>query len=158
MTTKANITIRKRNDRVRTSITFPDKTMAKQSFADECNINTIMSKYQKTGLIDHVNRVAGSYGDFTSVQDYQLSLNQVIQAQDAFDQLPSTVRKRFGNNPSELMAFLQDPDNRDEAVKLGLVEAPPPQPKEPDKARQEGSESPPRKDQGAEPPPPNKGP
>lgn len=117
-----------RNDRVRTSITFPDQTMAKQSFADECNINTIMLKYQKTGLIDHVQRMQGSYGDFTSVQDYQLSLNQVIEAQDAFDQLPATIRKRFANQPSELMAFLSDPANRDEAIKLGLVEPPPPPP------------------------------
>lgn len=132
--------------------------MAKQSFADECNINNIMSKYQRTGLIDHVAKVQGSYGDFTSVQDYQLSLNQVIEAQDAFDELPSSVRKRFGNNPAELMAFLSDPDNREEAVKLGLVEPPPPKPKEPAKARQEPPDGGDQGDKGAEPPPPNKGP
>lgn len=100
--------------------------MAKQAFKDECDINTIMSKYAKTGLIEHVQRVQGSYGDFTSVQDYQLSLNQVIEAQEAFDHLPAKIRARFNNDPSHLMAFIQNADNYDEAVKLGLVE-----PKEP---------------------------
>lgn len=136
----------------RLAITFPEITMAKQSFRDECDINTIMSKYQKTGLIDHVQKFQGSYGDFTNTVDYQLSLNQVIEAQDAFDQLPSSVRKRFSNQPSELMAFLSDPDNRDEAVKLGLVPAPPPQPKEPAKARPEASEKPTSTTKEAEPP------
>lgn len=128
MSTK--VKIRKPYDKTeRLALNFPKPTMAKQSFKDECNINTIMAKYQNTGLIDHVAKVQGAYGDFTSVQDYQLSLNQVIAAQDAFDELPSAVRKRFANNPSELMAFLSDKENHDEAVKLGLIpkpSAPPP--------------------------------
>lgn len=111
---------------VRTSISFPEKTMAKQSFRDETNINTIMQRYQTTGIIEHVSKVQGSYGDFSNVQDYQLSLNQVIEAQAAFDQLPAQIRKRFANDPAHLMSFLQDPDNLDEAVRLGLVEKPAP--------------------------------
>lgn len=127
--------------------------MAKQSFKEECNINTIMAKYKSTGLITHVKDVQGAYGDFTSVQDYQLSLNQVIEAQAAFDLLPAAVRKRFGNQPTQLMAFLDDPANRDEAVKLGLVEpAPlPPQPEAP-QGRPEASEKPTSATKGAEPP------
>lgn len=127
---------------VRSSITFPEKTMAKQAFKDECDINTIMSKYQKTGLIEHVQKVQGSYGDFTSVQDYQLSLNQVIEAQEAFEHLPAKIRARFQNDPSHLMSFLEDAANRDEAIALGLVEpSSPPQPEAP-AARPEGAEPP----------------
>lgn len=147
--TKKPLIIRKPyNDRVRTSITFPEKTMAKQSFKDECNINNIMSKYANTGLIDHVQKVQGSYGDFTSVADYQLSLNQVIDAQNAFDELPAALRKRFGNNPSQLMEFLSDASNQDEAVKLGLIEpkSPPPQPEKKAAPPPSGeSETPPKK-------------
>lgn len=121
-TTKVKIR-RPYDDSQPTSITFPETTMAKQSFAGECDINTIMAKYERTGLIDHVNKVQSAYGDFTSVQDYQLCLNQVIEAQDAFDELPSRVRERFANDPSRLMEFVQDEANYDEAVKLGLVPA-----------------------------------
>lgn len=119
-------------DRAAKPIVFPPNTMAKQSFKAECDINTIMSKYQKTGLIEHVQKFQGSYGDFTSVADYQLSLNQVLDAQNAFDALPSSIRARFQNNPGAMLAFLEDPSNRDEAVRLGLVEpTPPPPPKAP---------------------------
>lgn len=117
---------------VRTSIIFPKETMAKQSFKDETNINTIMRKYENGHAIEHVSRVQGAYGDFTNVQSYQLSLNQVIEAQEAFDQLPAMIRKRFNNDPAHLMTFLEDPSNLDEAVKLGLVErkTPPDPPQE----------------------------
>lgn len=111
---------------VRQPLLFSEKTLAKQSFQDECDINTIMAKYQKTGLIEHVQKIQGSYGDFTSVQDYQLSLNQVIAAQEAFDDLPAKIRERFANDPSHLMAFINDEKNLDEAIRLGLVVAPEP--------------------------------
>ena len=110
------------------SITFPDETETIQSAMDECDINNIMSRYEKTGILQHVQNIEGAYGDFTNVQDYQLSLNQVIAAQEAFEQLPSRIRERFGNDPAHLMTFLQDDANREEAIKLGLVpepEAPP---------------------------------
>lgn len=144
---------------VRQQVRFPSPSMAKQSFKAECDINTIMSKYQKTGLIDHVQRVQGSYGDFTSVQDYQLSLNQVMDAHEAFMELPAAVRRRFDNDPAHLMSFLQDPNNRDEAVRLGLVEPPStPQPKEAPAASSEPPGQAATPDQQATPAPPNKGP
>lgn len=158
MSTKVKIR-RPYDPSVRTSIKFPNQTMAKQSFRDETNINIIMAKYQKTGLIEHVQKVQGSYGDFTSVQDYQLSLNQVIEAQEAFDQLPAKIRKRFHNDPSHLMSFLQDKNNLDEAIALGLVEpSPDPQPKEPAKGSSEPPGGEATSDQQAKPAPPNKGP
>lgn len=130
------------DDRVRLSITFPDETMAMQSFKEECDINTILAKYNKTGILEHVQKVQGSYGDFTNVQEYQLNLNQVIAAQDAFDALPAKIRERFANDPARLMTFLNDEKNLDEAVSLGLVEAPePPQAQSPSPAKK-GSKEP----------------
>ena len=38
-------------------------SLTKQSFKDECNINNIMSKYMKDGLIGHVNKHQGRYDD-----------------------------------------------------------------------------------------------
>lgn len=131
--------IRKPYDRSPSTITFPETTMTKQSFQAECDINTIMDKYKVTGLVQHVQAVQGSYGDFTSVQDYQLTLNQVIAAQEAFDQLPSKIRLRFNNDPAHLMAFLSDQDNQEEAIRLGLAERKPTPPKPEEKP---GSASP----------------
>jgi len=38
--------------------------------------------------------------------------------------LPSKIRDRFGNDPSQLLSFLADSSNKDEAISLGLVSAP----------------------------------
>jgi len=149
--TEKQIKIRKPySPHARLSVTFSRPTMAKQSFKAECDINTIMSQYQKTGLITHVREVQGAYGDFSNVEGYQLSLNQVIAAQEAFDQLPAAMRKRFGNQPSQLMQFLEDPRNLEEAAKLGLVEPPRPKPeKKAPAAPAEPPEGAPSKKEGA---------
>lgn len=116
--------------RKRLQLIFPDDGLTQQNFREETDINNIMSKFAKTGLVDHVNKVQGSYGDFSTVQDYQLHLDQVMAANDAFMALPSKIRARFDNDPSHLLAFVGDPRNRDEAIALGLIDpAPPPPPK-----------------------------
>ena len=78
----------------------PGKT--KQEFAEECNINTIMNRYMKTGQIDHVRKHGGSYGDVTS-QDFQECMDIVIDAQNMFADLPSGVRNLCENDPAKFL-------------------------------------------------------
>jgi len=54
-------------------------------------------------------------------------MNTIIAAQRAFEALPAKIRDRFANSPERFLAFLADPDNLDEAVKLGLVNKPEPE-------------------------------
>ena len=49
----------------------------------------------------------------------------MIAADAAFMAFPSSVRDRFGNDPSALFAFVHDSSNRDEAISLGLIGPPP---------------------------------
>lgn len=98
-------------------------SMTKQSHKDECDINRIMSKYQKTGIITHVAKYAARYGEASDI-DYQTALNTVMEAQQMFADLPSTVRKRFDNDPAEFLQFVSDPGNVEEMRQLGLVEVP----------------------------------
>lgn len=99
-----------------------DDGMTHQSFQDECDINKIMKRYQDTGMIEHVREISTNYGDFSNVDDYQTALNKVISAQESFDALPAEIRKRFKNDPAELIDFMNDPKNAQEAVQLGLLE------------------------------------
>ena len=57
----------------------------------------------------------------------------VIAAAEAFAALPSRVRQRFNNDPAELLEFLADESNREEAVFLGLIEKPEPQESAPER-------------------------
>lgn len=111
------------HDRVTVKFTKPSR--AKQEFKAECDINSIMARYAKTGLLEHVNRYQGQYGDFSQVVDYQEALNLVSEAQHAFQSLPASIRSRFDNNPGKYLSFVQDPSNSAELVKMGLAVKPP---------------------------------
>ncbi len=97
------------------------QSATKQSFKKECDINHIMAKYQKTGLVDHFNENKPQYGFVTAV-DFRGSLELVRAAQDQFAGLPSSVRRRFDESPAEFLAFCEDPANREEAAVLGLLD------------------------------------
>ena len=98
-----------------------DASLAQQHFKDECDINTILQKFNITGLLPE-QTLSPRYGDFTGIGDYHTALNRVIAAQDEFDALPAQIRARFNNDPAQLIEFLENSDNRPEAEKLGLVE------------------------------------
>jgi phage internal scaffolding protein len=106
---------------------IPGRT--EQCHKKDCDIDVILRKYDKTGLVTHVNRATAEYGDYTEINEYQEALNMVIRAQDAFDELPSKVRKKFNHDPGAFFEYATDPSNYDGMVELGLanpkpVEAP----------------------------------
>lgn len=112
-----------RTDRV--TFTCDPKSLTHQSMAPECDINKIMLKWQKTGVVEHVTEFGGQYGDFTNLpQDYQASMNAVIAAETMFQTLPSSLRKRFDNNPGAFLDFVSDKKNKEELEKLGLAKKP----------------------------------
>lgn len=100
------------------------ETMTKQSMSAECDINNIMAKYEKTGIINHARTIEGRYGDFVGAPEFHEAMNQVLRAEAMFAELPSSLRKRFGNDPAEFLAFAQDPANQEEIYDLGLAERP----------------------------------
>lgn len=102
-----------------------EEGLTKQSFKDECDINNIMKRYNATGDISHLNMRMPEYGDFSSPVDFQSALNTVMESEAMFADLPAHLRDRFGNDPKQLLEFLADDANREEAVSLGIVQAPP---------------------------------
>lgn len=107
--------------------------LTKQSFKDECDVNFIMDKWKRTGIIpaESVGKMRPSYGDFTNPNDYMEACNRVLDANEAFASLPAFLRDRFANEPANLIAFLADSNNQDEAIKLGLAQAPIPEGEKP---------------------------
>ena len=49
-------------------------------------------------------------------------MNQIIAAQEAFNSLPSDIRKKFDNDPAEFLEFVSDEKNNDEMIQMGLKE------------------------------------
>lgn len=94
-----------------------------QSEAPACDINAMMAKYQKTGVIPQSQRKP-QYGDFSNVMDFMTAKTIVNNATQWFDTLPPLIRKRFRNDPAEYLEFMGIEENRAEAEELGLVERP----------------------------------
>ncbi len=104
------------------------KSLTKQSFRDECDANSIMARWHKTGQVDHINSNPPRYGDFDTADSYLEALLKVQAAEAEFQNLSAEVRDRMNNDPAVFMGFMQDPENLDEAVELGLVQKPAPPP------------------------------
>ncbi len=93
----------------------------KQSFRDATDINKIVARFERTGLLEHVNKNPGTYADVSNLRDYPSALRLIKRGNDLFDALPSNLRSRFDNDPARLISFLDDPKNKEEAIKLGLL-------------------------------------
>lgn len=119
---------------------FHDVSLTEQHHKNDCDVNQILKRYLKTGILDSRNVKTPMYGDFSfAPSDYRQAVELLEEARSRFLALPSEVRERFGNDPGAVLDFLNDPANRDEAVKLGLVSAPVKTEVEPEPAQNENN-------------------
>lgn len=109
---------------VETGLVCDDPSLAQQQFKDECDINTILERFNVTGQLP-VSPLQPQFGDFSGVTDYQSALNAVLEAEESFAALPARVRERFANDPAAFVDFCLDAANRDEMKALGLIEGAP---------------------------------
>lgn len=119
-----NITRDPKTGRIRVQTVNDQPSMTQQQHKEAVNVNNIIKKYHKTGMITHLAKTKGVYGDFTKVKDYQTAVAQVMYAHESFMGLSSEIRTRFNNDPGELLKFIGDKKNFDEAVALGIIEKP----------------------------------
>lgn len=95
----------------------------KTNFKDQVNINKIMSRANRTGQIPFEDKER-TFADVSDIGDYRESLEKIKNADAEFMELPSDVRSRFSNDPGQLIDFIKDPKNIDEARELGLARMP----------------------------------
>lgn len=125
----------------RQQLTFTGPGRTKQSFKDECDINIIMARYEQSGVLEHINQNGPRYLD-VSAFDYQDAMLTVAAANSLFEELPARLRDKFGNDPAQLLAFVHDPKNLDESVKMGFIDPTKlPPPKESPKPAQNAGEA-----------------
>lgn len=116
------------HDSSKFGLDFSDEvSLTHQSMSADCDINNIMKRFEKTGVLDHINNRQGDYADFLSAEDYHSSMLKVVEAQDMFSSLPASIRSRFENDPAQFLDFVHNPDNRDEMASMGLLDNPVPQ-------------------------------
>lgn len=102
-----------------------EPSLTKQEFTAECDINTIMARFVSSGydptVLPMTSRKA-IYGDFTAApESYHAALNYVKGTERAFMELPADIRARFDNDPQKFLNFVDNPDNQQELIDMGLA-------------------------------------
>lgn len=110
-----------------------EPSLTRQEFAEECDINSIMKRYEGHDIGSIMRRdVTPTYIDFSDVPDNLMDyLEMQKNAENAFMTLPAAVRREFDNNALEFVAFASDPGNLEQMRTWGLAPPAPPQPPEP---------------------------
>ena len=101
-------------------------SLTQQHMKDETDIRKIIEKYDRTGLIGHVQRGIAQYGDFSEVNEYREALDLVANANASFAELPSAIREKFGNDAGAFFEFATNPENIEEMQEMGLAPKPDP--------------------------------
>jgi phage internal scaffolding protein len=97
-----------------------DDSLTQQQFKEESDINTIVDRFLKSGVLPTAASMP-QYVDYEGVFDFQSAMNVVKAADDNFMRLDAKVRARFNNSPQAFLEFFSNPDNAEEAVRLGLA-------------------------------------
>ena len=123
------------------------ESMTQEQFAEESEINNIIRSHDRNGVIEHINRGNAIYGDFSNITDFSEALDQIREAQNEFQQIPSEIREKFQNDAGQFFKFASNPDNIQELRNLGLANPEPsvamptepaiPQPVEPQNSKGE---------------------
>jgi phage internal scaffolding protein len=114
-------------ERKRVVSSIVGESMAKQSFKNECDMNRIIAKFRKTGMIDHIRESGGRFIDVPENLDFQTAQNVMAKATSMFEELPSDLRKKFDNDVQTFMDYVNNPENEDGMRELGLLKPKAPQ-------------------------------
>ncbi len=87
-----------------------DDGRTKQSFKNSTDINKILHKAQKTGVISHLAKYEPLYGEFGAF-DFTEAQNTLARADTMFNELPHEVRSEFDQSPQKFFDFVNKPEN-----------------------------------------------
>ena len=102
-----------------------------QAGAEDADINVIIRRMGLMGIMPDPLDLS-FYQDASNLPDLRAVLEYGRDAEAAFLALPPDIRKRFHHSPAELWEFVLDENNREEAIRIGLI----------DKQAPEGSQGP----------------
>lgn len=97
----------------------PSRT--KQSAEPETNIKQIFSRFQATGEMTHISNALMAYRDMSDLPDLESAMNIVANANSLFAELPAHIRKRVGHDAANFLPFIDDPENLEECIELGIL-------------------------------------
>lgn len=83
--------------------------MTQQQFKEDCDVNNIMERYFRTGVLDHIAQNEPQYGmmdgkTFTELQ------NEIAAAKSLFESLPARARAHFEHEVTQFLDYVASED------------------------------------------------
>lgn len=128
------------------------ESKVQEQFADACQTDTIIRKYNMMGVNPFIATGGSQYLDTTQIPSFIVAQNAQIRVKEYFEGLPADIRLEFNNDPMQFAEVVSDPQNADYLRDIGVL-APLPADKEGDKqpaSRGDISETPPLSSSGSE--------
>lgn len=100
-------------------------SLTRQEFAEECDINSLMSRYDAHVIGGPGNMPAAQpfYADFSNIPDTLLGYMEFMDmAEEQFMRLPAAVRREFDNSAHHFVEFASNPANLEQMRSWGLAE------------------------------------
>lgn len=111
--------MRKSNGK-KTGICFKDSpTLTEQHHKESVSIQTIVQQHAVTGMLP-LNRSQPQFADMSNVPDYHQAQIIIAETNEMFEAVPSDIRKDFDNDPAKFLAFIENPDNKEQIEAYGL--------------------------------------
>lgn len=106
-------------------IKFKLPSMTQQHEKYETDIHNILLKHstpEALAMYGNGRAQKAFYGDFSEMPSFDQVMQMQARATEYFEGLPSSIRAQFHNDSSTFIKFLGNPENHEQAVKLGLLE------------------------------------
>jgi phage internal scaffolding protein len=103
------------------------ESKVQEQFADACQTDNIIRKYNAMGVNPFVSTGSSQYLDTTQIPDFLVAQNAQVKVKEFFEGLPSDIRLEFNNDPMQFAEVVSDPKNTDYLREIGVLEPLPPE-------------------------------
>lgn len=97
------------------------ESVVQEQFADSCQTDTIIRKYNMMGVNPFISSGNSQYLDTTQIPDFVCAQNAQIKVKEYFEGLPSDIRLEFNNDPAQFAEAVLDPQNADYLREIGVL-------------------------------------
>ena len=97
------------------------ESKVQEQFADACQTDTIIRKYNMMGVNPFIASGSSQYLDTTEIPSFVAAQNAQVKVKEFFDGLPSDIRLEFNNDPMQFAEVVSDPRNADYLREIGVL-------------------------------------
>lgn len=97
------------------------ESKVQEQFADACQTDTIIRKYNMMGVNPFIAAGGSQYLDTTQIPEFFVAQNAQVKVKEYFEGLPSDIRLEFNNDPLQFAQVVSDPKNADYLREIGVL-------------------------------------